>query len=207
MNIGLVSVPSVVHSPFLLVGIGILLVIGGLLHLTPIINGWDVHTFLFLHTSLRRYVSFFSFIWPLGTTPVGITLILIMFIPGWQAGLIAALIYLPTAILEWAIKRSVNRPRPYESLSGVVVSQPTTPNDPSHPSGDTMRVWFLALIFPLAFGLSWPVFALTSSAALIISLGRIVMGVHYPLDVIGGTGLGIFATGAAMLSYNIAAIK
>ena len=109
---------------------------------------WDAQTFLLLHTRMRRYASFFRYIWPLGTVPVGITLILIMFMAGWQAGLIAALMYLAAAIVEWAIKRKVNRPRPFETLPGVVMSQPKNPSDASHPSGDTMRVWFLALRFP-----------------------------------------------------------
>lgn len=187
----------------LLIGFGLLLVIVGLLHQTSSFSKWDAQTFLTLHIRLRHYTSFFRFIWPLGTTPVGIMLILIMFIAGWQAGLSAALMYLLAAIVEWAIKRKISRPRPFEMLPGVVMSQPKNPSDASHPSGDTMRVWFLALAFPLAFGLPWPVYPLTCTVALILSLGRIVLGVHYPLDVIGGAGLGSLFTGASLISYHL----
>jgi len=188
---------------FSLFGLGLLLVIIGLLHQTSTFSHWDAQTFLFLHIKLRRYTGFFRYMWPLGTVPVGITLILIMFIASWQAGLSAALMYLLAAIVEWAIKRKVHRPRPFETLPGVVMSQPKNPSDASHPSGDTMRVWFLALVFPLAFALSWPVFALTCTVALILSLGRIALGVHYPLDVISGAGLGILFTGVFVISYYL----
>ena len=37
-----------------------------------------------------------------------------------------------------------------------------------------MRVWLLALVFPLAFELPWPVCALTITLAIALSLGRII---------------------------------
>ena len=83
----------------LLIGIGLLMIITGLLHILPAFNRWDARTFQFLYTRLQPYAGFFRFIWPLGTTPVGITLILIIFIASWQAGLIAALVYLMAAII------------------------------------------------------------------------------------------------------------
>jgi undecaprenyl-diphosphatase len=188
---------------FLLIGFGLVLVIIGLLHNTVTLSQWDAETFLFLHTRLRRYTSFFRYIWPLGTVPVGIMLILIMFMASWQAGLSAALMYGLAALVEWAIKRKISRPRPFMTLPAVVMSQPRKPGDAAHPSGDAMRVWFLAMVFPLAFGLPWPVYALTCTVALTLSLGRIAMGVHYPLDVIGGAGLGTLFTGLSIISYYL----
>lgn len=188
------------------ISIGLLLVFLGLLHKAPTINRWDSSTFQFLHNHLRSYSGFFRYIWPLGTVPVGITLILIIFIASWQAGLIVALVYLIAAIFERTIKLKLNRSRPFESLSNVEMSQPKNPSDPSHPSGDTMRVWFLALVFPLVFGLSWMVFAFTIIVAATLSIGRIALGVHYPLDVVGGAGLGLFTTGIAVIGYQLAVI-
>jgi len=186
-----------------LIVIGLFLVIIGLIHTTAAFSQGDAQIFLLLHTRLRRYASFFRYIWPLGTVPVGVMLILIIFTVSWQAGLSAALMYGLAAIVEWALKQKVNRPRPFEMLPGVAMNQPKIPRDASHPSGDTMRVSFLALVFPLAFGLSWPVFALTCTAALILSLGRVALGVHYPLDVIGGAGLGILFTGFTVIGYHL----
>jgi undecaprenyl-diphosphatase len=186
-----------------LIGIGLLLIMVGLLHLVQVFNRWDVHTFRLLYSGLRRSGGFFRHIWPLGTTAVAVTLILIMFIPSWQFGLTAALIFSLMAIIERTIKRKVNRLRPFEAIPGVEMRQPKYPHDPAHPSGDSMRVWLLALIFPLTFRLTGPVLIITIIAAITLSLGRIVLGVHYPLDVIGGAGLGILAAGIIILVYSL----
>lgn len=69
-----------------------------------------------------------------------------------------------------------------------------------------MRVWFLALIFPLAFGLAWPVYGLTITTATALSIGRIVLGVHYPFDVISGKGLGLLATALVVIFYQLTVI-
>ena len=66
------------------------------------------------------------------------------------------------------------------------------PTDPSFPSNAA------AASFALAAGI-WvynrKLGYIFSIPALIISLGRIYMGVHYPLDILGGFALAILATG------------
>ena len=119
----------------------------------------------------------------------------------------ATLTYLVAASVERMIKLKFLRSRPFEVLSDVQVQQPNHPHDPSHPSGDTLRVWFLALVFPAAFGLPWPVTLLTCTFAVILSLGRIALGVHYPLDVLGGAGLGLLAAGFTVIGYQLAVIS
>ena len=186
-----------------LIIIGFILVIFGLLHTTTSINHLDIRSFRLLHNRLRHYSGFYSYIWPLGTVPVTITLILVIFIASWQTGIIVSLVYLLAAILEHVVKRKVDRRRPFELIPDVIMCQPKKPSDPSHPSGDAMRAWFLALIFPFSFALSWPVYALSITIAITLSLGRICMGVHFPLDVIGGAGLGLISSGVALISYQL----
>ena len=53
----------------------------------------------------------------------------------------------------------------------------------------------LALILPFYLDLPPLIILLTGSLAFVVSLGRIAMGVHYPLDVIAGSGIGIFGVG------------
>ena len=203
MNAELNTTLRIPHSVFFLLNLGILLLAAGLLHKLPAFQRGDTKTFRYLHTRLQRSVGFFRFIWPLGTTPVAILLLLILYIPGWQIGLAATLAYLCAALSERGIKLKMQRPRPFESLPNVRMGQLKPPHDPSHPSGDSLRVWFLALIFPVAFGLSPWVYALSLGTAASLSLGRIALGVHYPLDVLGGAGLGILFAGLAILSYQL----
>jgi len=194
-------------SAFWLIGMGALLFILGLNHRQDVLAKWDTLGFQWLHPRLRRYSSFFRFVWPLGTTPVCIVLLAIIFIAGWQVGLITALSYLVVASIEHLIKRKYSRARPAEVLSDVQVQQPKHPHDASHPSGDTLRAWFLALVFPTAFGLPWPATLLSGTIAVILSLGRISLGVHYPLDVLGGAGLGLLTAGFSIIAYQFAVIS
>lgn len=191
------------QAVFWLLGFGAGLTILGFLHRLPALSRWDARTFQSLHANLRRSANFFRYLWPLGTTPVGIGLILIIYIAGWQAGAAVTGAYILAALLERTIKMCIQRPRPFTDLPEVQMRQPNPPRDPSHPSGDTLRVWFLAIVFPWAFALPWPVTLLTCAIAGILSLGRIALGVHYPLDVLGGAGLGLFAASATVIGYQL----
>jgi membrane-associated phospholipid phosphatase len=195
------------YSALGLIGMGTLFFIAGLLHRHPVLAKWDARSFEWLHIRLRQHSSFFRFVWPLGTTPVCVVLLAIIYIASWQVGLVATVTYLVAAAIERPIKRKFHRPRPFEALADVQAQQPNHPHDPSHPSGDSLRVWYLALVFPAVFGLPWPVTLLTCSIAVILSLGRIALGVHYPLDVLGGAGLGLVAAGFAAIGYQLAVIS
>jgi undecaprenyl-diphosphatase len=100
-------------------------------------------------------------------------------------GIANLLVFICNAILP-------DRLRPFESFPDKVNLVFYPPTDPSFPSNAA------AASFALAAGL-WVynrklgyVFLIP---ALIISFGRIYMGVHYPLDILGGLVLAILATG------------
>ena len=175
----------------------------GFLHRFPAFEKFDQQVCLSLNEGMNAFIGFFRYVWPLGTTPVAVVILAIMFIPGWQIGLIAAVAYTIIAIAEPNIKLRMNRIRPFNALPQIDMHQLKEPHDTSHPSGDAMRVWYLAFTLPVAFGLSWLVMLGTCLVAGILSLGRIALGVHYPLDVIGGTGLGLLAAGLTIISYHI----
>ena len=183
--------------PFL----GLLAFLGGLAHLSPRVAASDQRVFLLLNQlfNKQRLVEFFRLIWPLGTTPFALALLTINFLNGWRIGFIVSGIYAASIITERIVKLAIKRPRPFNSLPEIVMQQPRRPKDPSFPSGDALRVWFLALVIPAAFGLTWLAFTIAMLMALLVSIGRLALGVHYPLDVLGGTGLGILFAGINLI--------
>ena len=107
----------------------------------------------------------------------------------------AAIVFAAAATIEWSIKRTFKRPRPFTLIPDAIMGQPREPKDTSFPSGDAMRIWFLALTIPFVFSLSEAYIVGTSIIALIVTLGRIAMGVHFPFDTLAGSGLGVLAAG------------
>ena len=182
---------------------GILMMITGMLHIHSQFARWDTRSFYVLHIRLNRLSPMFQYLRPLGTVPVTILMILIMYIPSWEIGIITTICFVSASIFERMIKFIVRRTRPFQVLSEVKMGQLPEPYDPSHPSGDSFRVWFLAVLFPIAFSLPVSPFIFSFLVAIILSLGRIALGVHYPLDVISGAGLGILTSSIVVISFQM----
>jgi undecaprenyl-diphosphatase len=179
------------------------MMISGMLHINSRFARWDTKIFNVIHVRLNRFSPLFQYLRPLGSVPVSILLILIMYIPSWELGVIATIYYIIASIIERSIKITVRRSRPFQILPRVKMGQLPEPHDPSHPSGDSFRVWFLALLFPFAFSLHVPIYILSFLAAIGLSIGRIALGVHYPLDVISGTGLGMLTSSMVVISFQM----
>jgi len=156
----------------------------------------DKKLFEFLHLKLSSLVPFFRVCWILGKTWFAIIILCVLYFSGWSSGLPATVLFAVIACVERSIKLLLKRPRPFSVLEKTRMSQPKRPKDPSHPSGDSMRIWYLAFVVPTAFSLPWPIIIVFSCIAALVSIGRIALGVHFPLDVLGGIGLGL--TGAAL---------
>lgn len=161
----------------------------------------DGQVFLFIHKPLQGnlFLRFFRALWPLGTTPASILFCLGLSFWDWKAALKFALVLALAMVFEAVVKKSIKRQRPFASLPGVSMSQPRKPHDPSFPSGDTLRVWYLVLLLPFLFPLSVGVLLACYSIAVLISVGRMALGVHYPLDVLGGLSLGMLFAGIFLL--------
>ncbi len=90
---------------------------------------------------------------------------------------------------NWLFSLLIFRPRPYVSLMDVhlIVSKPLTPQ--AFPSGHSSAAFALAftiLLVDLPFGL------LLLVCACAVAVGRVFVGVHYPLDVVMGLFVGLF---------------
>jgi len=117
------------------------------------------------------------------------------------AGLTLPLTLALAALFERGIKTALRRPRPFTCQPNTHVLQPRRPKDASFPSGDALRVWFLINALIAALSLSgYPALALYGIATL-VTVGRVALGVHYPLDALAGAGLGILSAGVWSTLY------
>lgn len=97
--------------------------------------------------------------------------------------LMAFAIQLP---LYWLLKRSLKRRRPPQiipSFKSII----TASDQFSFPSGHSSAAFLLANLTALFYGaIAWPLYIW----AIFVSLSRVVLGVHFPTDILAGIGLG-----------------
>jgi undecaprenyl-diphosphatase len=104
----------------------------------------------------------------------------------------------------WALanlaKTIADRPRPYEVVAGAVLRQQPAHGTsfPSSHTAVTVAV-VIALVPFLPRALAWVAIAY----AVLVGWSRIYLGVHYPLDILGGAGIGIAVGGAILLALGV----
>ncbi len=92
------------------------------------------------------------------------------------------------------LKSSTTRPRPYQVLRGIRAG--IAPLDAfSFPSGHTLH----AVAFTLVAISQFPVLApALVPFTLLVALSRVVLGLHYPSDVLAGAAIGVLAAQAVL---------
>jgi len=128
-----------------------------------------------------------------GTTAFFITALILAGLarPTWAIGLGVAA-FMVEAITK-GLKVLIRRKRPFSAEPGVIVRLPRLPTDPSFPSGDAMRAAFLCgLALTAAQVPPWGA-AVCLLTSVLVALGRVRAGAHYPLDVWAGFHLGLGA--------------
>lgn len=98
----------------------------------------------------------------------------------WTAALSAIL---SRGILTEAIRYLYHRPRPFMALENVKLLIEMKNNEASFPSGHTAYMFAIALAVYL---FNKKIGGILILVALLLSVTRIYLGVHYPLDIIGG---------------------
>lgn len=155
--------------------------------------GWELHVFRAINdwpNSLRLYFLVATIapesLW-IGVGAVGITFLLKLYRLTWQ---MAAAILGGFALAEVG-KKLIGRARPVELVHNIHLRASDSGN--GYPSGHTMIVTVIVLtLWPyLPRGWRW----LTLLLIPLVGLSRIYLGLHAPLDIVGG-----FAAGAIVVS-------
>jgi membrane-associated phospholipid phosphatase len=105
--------------------------------------------------------------------------------------------FLVNAFITTALKRTINRDRPFETYPEI--DQASSTLGKSFPSGHTSLAFATATSLSLAYP-KWYVIAPSFLWAGTVGYSRMHLGVHYPSDVLVGA---IVGSGSAYLSYEV----
>ena len=106
--------------------------------------------------------------------------------------------FIAVALADWtatALKALVDRPRPPSHYATPKALVPL-PHDASFPSGHAATSFAAATMLSFAFPAFAPALLILAAA---VAFSRVYVGVHYPLDVIGGAALGVLVASALRL--------
>jgi PAP2 superfamily len=102
-------------------------------------------------------------------------------------------------VLAHVAKAIADRPRPYEVMTDAVLRQQPA-HGTSYPSSHTAVT--VAVVIALVPFLARPLAAVAIAYAVLVGWSRVYLGVHYPLDVLAGAGIGIAVGGVALLALR-----
>lgn len=97
-------------------------------------------------------------------------------------------------VLGTGVRRAINRPRPYETLGFV----PLFPKDTKGQSFPSRHCFSAACIAVAAAWVSPAAAVILGLLAAVIALSRVLCGVHYISDVLGGL---VFGAAASLLGH------
>jgi membrane-associated phospholipid phosphatase len=103
-------------------------------------------------------------------------------------------------LLADAAKAIADRLRPYQVMADVVLRQQPA-HGTSFPSSHTAVT--LAVALALVPFLARPLAAVGIGYAVLVGWSRVYLGVHYPLDVLAGAGIGMAVGGVILLALGM----
>ena len=151
----------------------------------------DVYVFYMINSGLHN--SFFNILMPLvvnlGLYSFWILICILLAIFGGEKGRNVALICVVAIVIGYfaaeILKVIFARPRPFEVLAGVNLF--STETEYSFPSTHATEVFIGCTIVGKKYGH----FMVFIALAVLVSISRVYLGVHYPSDILGGALLGL----------------
>jgi undecaprenyl-diphosphatase len=118
---------------------------------------------------------------------------------GWRVAMLMAMTSAIGAALYKLLKTRLVRERPFISHAGILCG--TTPLDRySFPSGHTLH----AVSFTILAGAHYPwLLVVLLPLALAMAASRVVLGLHYPSDVVAGAAIGTALAAAGLSIWSI----
>jgi membrane-associated phospholipid phosphatase len=142
-----------------------------------------------------------TFIWPLmqyGTfITIPIVSVIALLLHRYRLALALALAGVGVYLLALVVKQIVERGRPGALLTGVEQREVFGEDSLGFPSGHAAVAAALSVVVAAHLSMRWTIAALALGTVVLI--GRIYVGAHLPLDVIGGAALGAVAGSAVNL--------
>jgi undecaprenyl-diphosphatase len=168
--------------------------------------GWDESLFRILNdvpAALASVLTPLSYL----CRPVGIVVVVVVtvvYVVARNRSIMPVAAGAVAAGAAWALanlaKAIADRPRPYDVVAGAVLRQQPA-HGTSFPSSHTAVT--AAVVIALLPFLPRALAGVAIAYAVLVGWSRIYLGVHYPLDILGGAGIGIAVGGAILLALGM----
>jgi len=190
----------------LLAGLGAVLFAAAAVVLKAGATGWDVSLFRILNEVPPAVASVLT---PLSHLfrPAGIVIVVVLiagFVVAWTRSVLPVAAGAVAAAVAWALanlaKAIADRPRPYQVVADAVLRQQPA-HGTSFPSSHTAVT--VAVVIALLPFLPRVLAGVAIAYAVLVGWSRVYLGVHYPLDVLAGAGIGMAVGGAVLLALGV----
>ena len=115
--------------------------------------------------------------------------IVVGWLHGWRRATALLLVTAVGRLLVTGQKYGIQRLRPEDQEHLVTVSTPSFPS--GHAAGSMIVYLSLALVLASGTRWKWPAVSVALALAFLIGFSRMVLGVHWPTDVVGGWAFGL----------------
>jgi undecaprenyl-diphosphatase len=151
----------------------------------------------------RGIHRFFGIISRLGDGGFWYGLMIVLAVLGGTRGIVAALQMLGTGLVAWLLYRTLKlhtrRPRPFRAHPDVT-ARAAVLDEYSFPSGHTLH----AVSFTIVAVAWFPFLALPLTVfTVLVAMSRVVLGLHYPTDVLAGVLIGTALGAVSVWSCSV----